>query len=162
MSENIDYKIIKGRYVFPGKIKVPVKTIERLPKDSADNTIRTISQLAHHIKESQKSNKNFVVTANLTNKDKLYVDYRNNNLNLYLETPNTFTQIINDKALLKIAWKEKFIKDKVNDLTLNLEKQSEKDYLTATLLHAACRERDKNLRDTKVFGKDIDDSMELD
>ncbi len=162
MNNNVDYKIINGRYIFPGNIKVPVETIESMSPKEASQTLDTLNILGRRIKEANKTGKDVVITTTLSFKRKLYVCYKNNKLNMFIETPTSFTQLLNDRDLSKIPWKESPLVDKMHNVSLSIEKQEAKDVLIQTLVKSAYNERISNRGSPVVMGKKLDNDFDLD
>lgn len=161
MSSNKDYEIINGRYVFPGNLKVPVKTIEQLPSKEASVLLGTLAQLSAKVKEANKNKADLVFSVALTKDAKLYVDYKNKQLNLYIETPKCFTQLLDNKSLFKVPWKETYIENKTREISIDKDKENNLDKLTSTLLRSAYNEKINNRGSPKIFGKALDDDFDI-
>ena len=161
-----DYDALNKRYVFPGNIKVPVEIIERLSNKEKDNLTITLNSLRSNLISCVESGEDTCFKITLTKTTSLYIDFRNNNLNFYIEDDKNefYTQILSLADCEAIERKETGIIKafKAYNEMPELTDEKRRNNLTQTLVHSAYESKRHNKGSPTVFGKKVSDDFSID
>ena len=164
---NVDLKTIKARYIYPGNLKIALADIENLEysEKQINNLANELKFLKNILLSSFVFDQNDCYKVDLSLTRSLYIDYKNNQLNFFIEDKlnKVITQIITIKECEKLQRIESILSRKIKEYTSkDINTDRNKNNLASTLIHSAYKEIQHNRGSPVIFGNTIDDDFNLD
>lgn len=158
---------IKGRYIFPGNLKLPVSIIKN--SQISETRLRQMIDVLDGLKDRCLSRltygKDTCYEVVLTKTRSLYIDYKKNVLNFYIYDSHekVYTQVLTVKDCEIIERRERNILSKLESYTRgNLQLDTSKGSLVQTLMRVAYEQRSGAEHTKRVLGNKIEDDFNLD
>lgn len=158
---------IKGRYVFPGNLKLPVSIIKN--SQISETRLRQMVDVLDGLKDRCLSRlaygKDTCYEVVLTKSRSLYIDYKKNILNFYIcdSHEKVYTQVLTVRDCEIIERRERIILSKLESYTRgDLQLDTSKGSLVQTLMRVAYEQGSGAERTKCVLGNKIEDDFNLD
>ncbi len=161
-NENNNYKISNGNYVFPGNLKIPVKTIENMPQEDRNELLSFMSGMKDAIKSEISGNNDIFMSKPLSINSALYVSCKNNEINFYIsnESSGQFTQILSVDKAAKIQLGMDSMIENIKQLDVGDRVQDYRDQLISGMVQSTYQfenaERGSPEKDYKMLADDFD------
>lgn len=158
---------IKGRFVFPGNLKLPVEVIKNanLNDKRRKQLFEVLDRLKVRAMMCVTINKSSCTTVQLDRHRRLYIDYKDRNMNFWIfdDARGILTQQLTYKDCLSIEWQEKPILRGISKFSEKvLDKKDKENLLTQTFVHTAYDLKLSGIKPPKVRRHEMDDDFTLD